>query len=123
MHNLPFIGLLLACLSLVIFVSKSWRSFLTDLVSVAEDQWTWTTVSGEVYEDAEVVGIEVDEVVLRHRHGVSALSIDSLSIKTRDLLFRTPQWHAHVSAAPVQGKITTFSVEPLAPPTHATQAA
>jgi len=123
MHNLPFIGLLLAGLILVTFCA--WRNwdFLKDFLTIGEDQWTWTTKTGDIYEDAEIAQIEVDEILLQHRLGAARVPIASLSTDTRRLLLCSPQWNQHVSSAPAQGKITTFAVKPAVEQVHAPHAA
>jgi hypothetical protein len=126
MHNLPLDGLLLACLFFAIFIArKEARVFFKDLVSVGDDRWTWTTRTGDLYEDVEIEKIEAEELVLKHKFGVSRLAINALSEKSRQLLLRTSQWRHHASSAPAYGKITPFAAEPVheAHAAHATQAA
>jgi hypothetical protein len=112
MHNLPLEGLLLACLFLVAFATrKAARSFLKDLFSVVEDRWTWTTQSGEIYEDAEIELIDRGDLVLKHALGISRLPITSLSDESHELLLRTPHWRRRTSPAPE--KVASFEPAPM----------
>jgi hypothetical protein len=54
-----------------------------------EDQWTWTTLDGIFFEDVEVDGIQVDDVVFRHKFGKSQLPITDLSADARLKLYRS----------------------------------
>jgi hypothetical protein len=112
MHNLPLEGLLLACLFLIAFATrKAIRSFLKDLFSVVEDRWTWTTQSGEIYEDAEIERIDRGDLVLKHDLGTSRLPIASLSDESHELLLRTPHWGRRTSSA--SEKVTSFESKPM----------
>ncbi|MCE0522950.1 MAG: hypothetical protein LV480_08565 [Methylacidiphilales bacterium] len=62
------------------------RSFLSKLrrtLVPIEDQWTWTTLDGEFFEEVEVESIEEDEVVFRHKFGEARLPIARLSEDSR----------------------------------------
>jgi hypothetical protein len=109
MPTLPFDLLLLATVAILfLFNSKPVQSFLKDFLTVGEDLWTWTTSTGEWYEDVELEDIHAGEVVIRHKFGTSRVAIDRLSAKSHQLLFRTEKWREHVSAGPAAGKIASF---------------
>ena len=105
MHFLP---LLVFCslvkISLICAVGGPRRAYLfvKDCLSVGEDYWTWTTRTGEWFEDAEIETIEQGELVLRHRYGVVRLAIDCLSEKSRQLLFHTQKWADYLSSLPAE---------------------
>jgi hypothetical protein len=73
-------------------------AFLKDLLVVGEDYWTWTTRSGEAFEDVEIEQIQADELVLKHRYGIARLAIDRLSEKSRHVLIHTQKWADHLAA-------------------------
>jgi hypothetical protein len=73
---------------------KAALSFFKDFFTLGEDLWTWTTRTGELYEDVELLRIEADEVVIRHKFGECSLAINDLSRKTRERLSRTQAWRA-----------------------------
>jgi hypothetical protein len=116
MHNLPIVTLLTGFLALLLLAvlrtPPSVRSFLKDLVTVGEDQWTWTTRTGQGFEEVELKKIEADEVVLQHRFGVCRLAIEQLTEDSRRLLSRTPQWREHLFSVPARNKIAPFVREP-----------
>jgi hypothetical protein len=85
---------------------KSW-AFVKDLLTIGDDYWTWTTRSGEWFEDVEIEQIEADELVLRHKFGVARLAIDLLSEKSRYVLFHTQKWADYIAAC---GEIETLPV-------------
>jgi hypothetical protein len=119
MHNLPLFGLIFVFLVSVLWLaSKGVRSFLGDFFSVLDDRWTWTTLSGDLYEDAEIEAIEDDLLVLRHRFGMAHVPLEELSDASRQLLLRTPQWRHHIGTS-TQGGATPFIEEPV----HAAQPA
>jgi hypothetical protein len=101
MHYLPIVIFLftLKC-SLVCALGgprMSW-AFVKDLLTVGEDYWTWTTRSGEWFEDVEIEQIEADELVLKHKFGVARLTIDRLSEHSRYVLFHTQKWADYVAS-------------------------
>ena len=105
MHYLPILAFvfMLKC-SLICVLGgprKSW-AFARDLLTIGDDYWTWTTRTGEWFEDVEIERIEADELVLKHKFGVARLAIDRLSEKSRYVLFRTQKWADYVVA---RGKI------------------
>jgi hypothetical protein len=108
MHYLPVaIFLIVFKCSLVCALGgprKSW-AFIRDLLTIGDDYWTWTTRSGEWFEDVEIERIEEDELVLRHKFGVVRLAVGRLSEKSRHVLFHTQKWADHVAAC---GKIEAF---------------
>jgi hypothetical protein len=89
-------------------------AFAKDFVTIGEDYWTWTTRSGDWFEDAEIETIEQGEVVLKHRYGVDRLAIDILSDSSRRLLVQTEKWADYIGSVPTEGKITPFTLEPMA---------
>jgi hypothetical protein len=100
LHFLPilFTVCVLKCLLLCAFGGpRKFLSFLKDMLTVGEDLWTWTTRSGEAFEDVEIAEIEADELVLKHKFGVARLAIDHLSEKSRYILFHTQKWADYVS--------------------------
>jgi hypothetical protein len=111
MHNLPFDLLLIVLLSAVVIAEKSVRAFIKDLVTVGQDNWTWTTRSGEWFEDVEVEEIEAGEIVFTHRFGICRVAIDGLSEPSRQLLFRTRKWSEYVSSGPSRDKVSSFVAE------------
>jgi hypothetical protein len=105
--------LALDTLPLVLFVlaylgRKEVRSFVKDFTTIGEDLWTWTTLTGDLYEDVEVRNIEEGEVMIQHKLGTSRVAIDDLSDKSRELLARTRKWQDYVLGEPADGKITSF---------------
>lgn len=108
MHTLALDTLPLFLLVLAFLGRKEARAFVKDFVTVGEDLWTWTTRTGELYEDVEVSGIEEGEVVIRHKLGISRLAIDELSDKSHELLSRTRKWQDHLSTEPADGRVTSF---------------
>jgi hypothetical protein len=112
MHFLPVV----ACLS-ILKISLIWACggptrffrFLKDCVTVSEDNWTWTTQTGEWFEDAEIQGIQEGELVLKHRHGVVCLAVEALSEKSRELLYHTETWADHLASVPARNRITNFA--------------
>ena len=93
MHNLPiqimavaFVG---ALAYLVYF--RALRPFLKKLWAALvpmEDQWTWTTRDGAVFEDVEVECIKGDEVIFQHKFGKACVPIALLSKSSRLKLYR-----------------------------------
>jgi hypothetical protein len=109
MHTLLLNAMLVLDVAIVAFLCrKEISAFLTDFLTVGEDLWTYTTTSGEIYEEVELQRVTDDKIVIRHRYGVSCLALDDLSEKTRDLLSRTQLWREHISAGPAGEKISTF---------------
>ncbi len=82
--------------------------FVIDCVSVTEDHWTWTTQTGEWFEDAEIEAIGEGELILKHRHGIVHLAVDALSEKSRDVLYHTEKW-AEYLAESADDKMAEFS--------------
>jgi hypothetical protein len=76
---------------------KAWE-FLKDCLTIGEDHWTWTTRTGEWFEDAEIEAIEQGELVLKHRYGVVRLAIEALSEKSRHILYTTQKWADHLAS-------------------------
>jgi hypothetical protein len=93
-------GILLVILfALVAFIlTRRWSKILSligglgDYSRATDDQWTWTTNDGRLYENVEVTGTEGDEVILKHSSGISRVAIVALSIESREKLFRTSFW-------------------------------
>jgi hypothetical protein len=108
MHNLPFDALVLVSLVAIVAFLRAFSGFFQDFFTVGEDYWTWTTKSGEVFEDAEVEKIESDEVTIRHRFGVAHIAIDQLSEASHELLEQTQAWSNHLAAEPAKGGIEPF---------------
>jgi hypothetical protein len=84
MHNLPIEIVALLLISALAYweYSRFFRPLLGKLrgaLRPLEDQWTWTTRDGAVYEDVEVEGIETDEVIFQHKFGKARLPIALLS--------------------------------------------
>jgi len=116
MHYLPLLGLLIVLKVAVVFMLGGPRrvwSFAKDCVTIGEDHWTWTTRTGEWFEDAEVEAIEQGELVLKHRYGMVRVAIDRLSEKSRHLLHQTGKWADYLASVPTEGKITPFVLEPV----------
>jgi hypothetical protein len=101
MHYLPVVifCFILKC-SFVFALGGPRKSlaFIKDLLIVGEDYWTWTTRTGEAFEDVEIEQIEADALVLKHRYGIARLAIDRLSEKSRYVLFHTQKWADHLAA-------------------------
>jgi hypothetical protein len=108
LHYLPIVVLLFVFKSSLVCAlggpRKSWV-FLKDLLTIGDDYWTWTTRTGEWFEDVEIEQIEADELVIKHKFGVARLTIDRLSEKSRYILFRTQKWADHVAS---RAKIEPF---------------
>jgi hypothetical protein len=117
MHYLPVLVFLSVFkLSLICALGgprQTW-AFAKDFFTIGEDHWTWTTQSGEWYEDAEIEAIEQGELVLKHRYGIARLAIDLLSEQSRRLLVQTQVWADYVASVPMEDKITPFTLESLA---------
>ncbi len=47
---------------------------LQQALSIGDDCWSWTTLSGEVYEDVELLSLAPDKVTIRHGHGVATIA-------------------------------------------------
>lgn len=109
MHSLLLDGVLFAVLSFYILNRKTTGEFIKDFVTVGEDLWSWTTCTGELYEDVEVQEIAAGEVLIRHKFGTARLPISRLSESSRGLLLRTGHWQDYVSAGPVAGKVRAFA--------------
>jgi hypothetical protein len=117
MHYLPllvFIGTIKASLLWALGGPRKVWAFAKDCLTIGEDHWTWTTRTGEWFEDAEIEIIERGELVLRHRYGVVRLAIGRLSAKSSHILMQTQKWADYISSAPAPGKITAFTLEPMA---------
>jgi hypothetical protein len=114
MHYLPvlvFFGMIKFSLICAFGGPRKVWDFAKDCMTVGEDHWTWTTCSGEWFEDAEIEAIEEGELVLRHRYGIVRLAIDRLSEQSRHLLLQTEKWAEYISSVPTAGKITPFRLE------------
>jgi hypothetical protein len=92
---------------------RTYRFFL-DCVTVTEDHWTWTTRTGEFFEDAEIEAIADGELILKHRYGIVHLAIDALSAKSRERLYHTEKWAEYLSELAAEGKLAEFPVNPRA---------
>jgi hypothetical protein len=68
---------------------------LSDYLTSVEDVWTWVTNDGRSYENAEIEQIEGDEIVLKHRLGISRLMVSDLSDESLQRLYNTSFWHNH----------------------------
>lgn len=116
MHYLPLLGLALVLKVSVVALFGGPRrvwAFAKDFVTIGEDHWTWTTRTGEWFEDAEVEAIEQGELVLKHRYGQVRLAIDRLSEKSRHLLTQTGIWADYLASVPTEGRITPFVLQPM----------
>jgi hypothetical protein len=101
LHFLPiliFVFMLKCSLLCACGGPRKFLSFVKDLLTVGEDYWTWTTRTGEVFEDAEIAQIETDEVLIKHRFGMARLVIEHLSERSRYILFRSQKWADHVAS-------------------------
>lgn len=116
MHYLPFLVFVGVFKSAVVCAFGGPRRvyvFIKDCLTIGEDHWTWTTRSGEWFEDAEVEAIEQGELVLKHRYGVVRVAIDRLSERSRHLLVQSAKWADYLASVPTAGKITPFTLEPM----------
>ena len=116
MHYLPVLLSMLIVKLLLVFALGPRRlwAFAKDFVTIGEDHWSWTTCSGDLFEDAEIELIEHGELVLRHRHGVVRLAIAELTGPSRRLLARTEKWANYAASAPAEGDIPAFSLHAFA---------
>jgi hypothetical protein len=113
MHFLPilvFVSLVKASAVCAFGGPRRCFRFLLDCVTVSEDHWTWTTRTGEWFEDAEIEAIGEGELLLKHRHGMVHLAIDALSEKSRHLLYHTEKWGEYLGELSEQGKEAEFSL-------------
>jgi hypothetical protein len=56
---------------------------LREALTPIEDQWTWTTVDGSLFEDVQVDDVEGNEVLFHHKFGEARLPIALLSDESR----------------------------------------
>jgi len=86
---------------------------LRQALTPCEDQWSWGTLDGRDFEDAEVAAIEADSVVFQHRFGKLRIPVTGLSEASqkrhRRILQTTPAL-AHVAELNVV-EAPTFTVE------------
>jgi hypothetical protein len=100
MHLLPilvFFSIVVASLLCAFGGPARLLRFIRDCVSVSEDHWTWTTRSGEWFEEVEIEMVDENSLVLKHRHGVVHLAIEALSEKSRHVLYHTEKWAEHLA--------------------------
>jgi hypothetical protein len=53
-----------------------------------EDQWTWTTRDGDIFEDVAVEDIQADQVIFQHKFGKVRMPIAHLSADSQSKLER-----------------------------------
>ena len=117
MHYLPVLVFVVVLNLALLWAFRGPRrlwAFAKDFVTVGEDHWTFTTDSGEWFEDAEIETIEQGELVLRHRYGVVRLALDKLTAQSRRLVIQTQKWADYAASVPVSDKVTPFTLEPFA---------
>jgi hypothetical protein len=109
MHFLPVLLALTAIKAFFLLTLGGPRrtfQFVRDCVTVGEDHWTWTTRTGEWFEDAEIEAIADGELILRHRHGIVHLAINALSKASRDRLYATEAWSDYLVELAIEEGIT-----------------
>jgi hypothetical protein len=116
MHYLPvLLSLLIVKFSVVLaFGPRRLWEFAKDFVTIGEDHWSWTTCSGDLFEDAELELIEDGELVLRHRYGVVRLAIAELTAHSRRLLASTQMWANYAASVAPEAEVTPFVLESYA---------
>ncbi len=117
MHYLPllmFVIVVKAFLLRALGGPRGVVAFVQDFFVVGEDHWTYTTDTGEWFEDAEIEAIERGEIVLKHRHGVARLAFDALTEDSRRLVTQTEKWADYAATVPVAEKVTAFTLDPIA---------
>ena len=62
---------------------QDWLQILKVALTPIEDQWTWTTKEGAVFEDVAVEAIQAGHVILQHKFGKARVSIALLSEDSR----------------------------------------
>ncbi len=65
---------------------KGFLGKLREALTPIEDQWTFTTESGETFEEVDVLAVEGEEVVFRHRFGEVRMPIAQLNEDSRHRL-------------------------------------
>lgn len=101
LHYLPIVVFFFTIKFSVIYAlggPRKARAFFKDMLTIGEDYWTWTTRTGEWFEDVEIEQIEADELVLKHKFGVARLAVDRLSERSRYVLFHTQKWADYVAS-------------------------
>jgi len=93
----------------------AWLVQLRRALLPLEDQWTWTTRDGAVFEEVEVEGIEADHVIFQHKFGKAHIPIVFLSEDSRLNLDRGLRgWTDHPASHGTQAK--TFEATIFATP-------
>jgi hypothetical protein len=59
---------------------------LKEAFAPMEDQWTWTTQDGKMFEDVDVETVQNGDVIFRHKFGKTRLPIATLSEDSRKTL-------------------------------------
>ena len=62
---------------------QDWLLIVKVALTPIEDQWTWTTREGDVFEDVAVETIQADHVILLHKFGKTRVPIALLSGESR----------------------------------------
>jgi len=82
-----------------------------DFVSVAEDQWTWTTRDGRTFENVELSKIEKGVLFLEHSQGSSRVEVVELSSDSSQRLYKTSFWRNHDQFVRAHGNDLEFKEE------------
>jgi hypothetical protein len=81
-------------------VSLRTPNVLRNWVTAVDDQWSWTTRDGRIFENVEVEVVEDHDVVLRHQFGTDRVPVEQLTEESLERLHGTSAWLEHLEAVP-----------------------